>query len=188
MILGYRMGGNSSNDGIFFDGSEPPGVLCPNCGTCLDHEYAPATIDIHPSQKYDISYTHDLQTLFSARFVTFCRETLHSDEVFKLVKSKTMDLYYMYPSRVLEFDAVKRGVLFEKPCSVCGEYETIIGDLPAFLKINKPIGSGFFRSDLAFADGKSKNPLLFVSTEWKELLATQKFRGLTFEAITDTFP
>lgn len=185
MILGYVVSGKSSNDGMFFDGSEPAGVLCPNCGTCLNYQYAPSMIDIHPSKKYDVSYTHDLRRLFSSRFVEFCRDKLHADDTFQLVKSKSMDLFYMIPSRVLEFDVERRRTRFDKPCSLCGGYESVTGARPAFLKANKPIGPGFYRSDVAFASGKSKFPLFFVSTEWKELLASQKFRGIEFEEITN---
>jgi len=185
MILGYVISGKNSNDGLFFDGNEPPGTLCPSCGTCLDYQYVPSTIDVHPSKKYDVSYTHDLRRLFSSRFVEFCKGTLHSDDNFKLVRSKNMDLFYMFPSRVLKFDVERRKTRFEKPCDVCGGYESIVGARPAFLRISKPIGLGFYRSNIAFASGKSKFPLFFVGTEWMEILSLQKFRGIKFEEITD---
>lgn len=185
MILGYVMKAKDCNDGLFFDGSEPTGVLCPNCGTCLDYRYAPSAIDIHPSKKYDVSYTQDLRDLFSTRFVTFCRDVLHCDEGFKLVKGTNMDLFYMFPSRVLEFDVERRKTRFEKSCNVCGGYESIVGARPAFLRTKEPIGPGFYRSDIAFGSGKSKFPLFFVGAEWKELLASQKFRGIEFDEITE---
>lgn len=185
MILGYVMRAKDCNDGIFFNGDEPAGVLCPNCGTCLDYQYAPNTIDIHPSKKYDVSYTHDLRDLYSAKFVKFCREVLKSDVSFKLVKSAEIDFFYMMPSRVLEFDVERRKTRFEKLCNVCGGYESIVGARPAFLRTRELIGPGFYRSDVAFASGKSKYPLFMVGGEWKELLASQKIRGLVFEEIRD---
>lgn len=185
MILGYVMKAKDCNDGMFFDGNEPTGVLCPKCGTCLNYHYVPSAIDIHPSKKYDVSYTQDLRDLFSERFVAFCRDALRSDEDFKLVKSANMDLFYMFPSSVLEFDVDRRKTSFEKPCSVCGGYESVVGARPVFLRSKEPIGPGFHRSDVAFASGKSKFPLFFVGTEWKELLASQKFRGIEFDEIRD---
>lgn len=183
MLLGYVLSAKNCNEGIFFDGSEPPGTLCPKCGTCLDYSYAPATLTIHPSRKYDASYTLDLRKLFSERFVSFCRDVLHAKDEFRLVKSDSMDLFYLYPSRELEFDAERRRTRFENPCDVCGGYGSIVGARPAFLKANNQIGPGFYRSDIAFGSGKSKFPLLFVSQEWKGLLQAEKFRGIEFEAV-----
>lgn len=177
------MSGKNCNEGLFFGGGELSEILCAKCGTCADYRYAPARIEVHPSRKYDVSYTHDLRKLFSERFVSFCRDVLHAGEDFKMVKSDSMDFFYMYPSRVLEFDVERRKTRFENPCDVCGGYESIVGARPAFLRSKDLIGPGFFRSDIAFASGKSKFPLFFVSTEWKKLLEGQKFRGIEFEEV-----
>jgi len=183
MILGYTLSGKSSNDGEFFDGKQPSRVLCPNCETCLDYNYVPTAIDVHQSKRYDVSYTIDLRILFSERFVAFCRNALHVDDVFTLVKGRNIDLFYMFPSRILEFDVVRRKTRFEGPCAVCGGFASIVGAHPAYLKSTKIIASGFFRSDIAFASGKRKFPLFFVSIEWKEILSSEKFRGIEFEEI-----
>lgn len=185
MILGYVISGNACNEGRFFIGGEPSSLLCPKCGTCMDYRYTPERISIDRSRKYDVSYTHDLRKLFSKTFVSFCRDVLHSDEEFRLVKGDGMDFFYMYPSKVLEFDIERRKTRFEKPCDVCGGYESIVGARPAFLRTRSPIGPGFYRSDIAFSSGTSKFPLFFVSTEWKEHLESQRFRGIEFEPVLD---
>ena len=185
MVLGYVLSGKNCNEGLFFNGNEPKGVLCPSCGMCLDYQYTPSTIDVHPSKNYDVSYTHDLRDLFSSKFAAFCKDELRCDDEFKPIKSESKDLFYMFPERVLEFDAKRRKTRFEKPCEVCGGYEAIVGARPAFLRIDEPIGPGFHRSDIAFASGKSKFPLFFVGVAWKKLLAAQKFRGIKFDEITD---
>jgi hypothetical protein len=183
MILGYTLSGNSSNEGTFFDGSEPPGVLCPNCGTCLNYGYSPQKINIDPSQMYDISYTHDLRRLFSRKFVRYCLDELKSEDSFTVIDAGGTELFYLMPSRVLEFDSDRRRTRFEEPCGVCGGFESVVGARPSFLKNSEQLGPGIFRSDLAFSSGKSKFPLFFVGAEWKERLASQKFRGIEFEAI-----
>lgn len=184
MILGYVMKANSSNDGNFFDGSEGDDVLCPNCGSCLNYDYFPKSIDIKPSKKYDVSYTNDLRLLFSRRFVEFCTNILGADELFRKVNVQGQELFYMIPKRVLEFDVERRKTRFENPCSICGGYESIVGAKPAFLKITEPIKNGFFRSDVAFASGKHKAPLFFVSVDWMKQLSLQKFRGIEFSEVT----
>lgn len=183
MILGYILSGKNSNDANFFNGDEPAGVLCPSCGSCLDYSYSPKTINVKPSKKYDVSYTNDLRTLFSERFVRFCKDTLKSEEVFKPVHAGDMVLYYMVPDQILEFDFMRRKVRFDGLCSLCNGYETVAGAYPVFLKNQDPIYSGFFRTDLAFASGKSKFPLMIVGSEWRKLLVSQKFRGIEFEEI-----
>jgi len=185
MILGYVLKAKDCNEGVFFSGEEPADILCPQCGTCLNYRYCPQEIQIHPSKKYDVSGTHDSRKLFSQRFVTFCKDILGSDEDFRLVKSGSVNLYYMFPSRILEFDVERRNTKFEKPCKTCGGFESTVGARPAFLRTEQLIGRGFYRSDVAFASGKNKFPLFFIGAEWKELLASQKFRGIEFDEITN---
>jgi hypothetical protein len=183
MIFGYMLNTNGSNEEYFFNGNEPVGTLCSVCGTCLNYEYGPEVLSIGPSRKYDVSSTLDLRLLFSTRFVQFCQDVLHSEDNFQLVRSQSRDYFYMMPSRVLEFDVQRRKSRFDKPCEKCGGYDSIVGARPVFLKIDKPLGPGFYRSDIPFGSGKSKAPLYFVGAEWAELLATQKFRGIRLDEI-----
>lgn len=185
MILGYTLSGQSSNDANFFNGDEPSGVLCPCCGSCLDYNYSPVSIDVKPSKKYDVSYTNDLRVLFSERFVEFCKNVLKAEDYFKPIRAGEKVLYYMVPSRLLDFDYIRRKVRFEGKCPSCNSYETVAGAYPVFLKEQVPIEEGFFRTDIAFASGKSKFPLIIIGTKWKKLLVAQKFRGIDFEEIAD---
>lgn len=185
MILGYTISGKSSNDAMFFNGEESKDVLCSICGSCLDYRFSPMSIEVKPSKMYDVSYTHDLRTLFSEKFVDFCKEVLKVDEEFKPISVGGQSLYYMVPNQILEFDFERRKVRFEHKCPLCNGYETVAGAYPVFLKVKEPIKSGFFKTDLAFASGKSKVPLIIVGTEWKALIASQKFRGIDFSEISD---
>lgn len=115
----------------------------------------------------------------------FCRDVLKADEIFKPVQAGDIVLYYMIPSRTIEFDHVRRKVRFEGKCPSCNSYETVAGAYPVFLNEQKPMKEGFFRTDIAFASGKSKFPLIIIGTEWKKLLVAQKFRGIDFEEIAD---
>ena len=188
MLLGYVVAGKKSNDGDFFKKNEPENLICSQCGTCLDFDYAPQEIDIKPTMKDDVSYTDDLRTLFSEKFVKFCKETLKSDDAFIPIKAGNRTLYYLNPTRVLNFDVIRREVKFEGECSRCGGYETIAGAYPVFLKTQEPIGPGFYKTDTIFASGKSKHPLTIVGTEWMKLIADQKFKGINLEKISDTWP
>ena len=185
MINGYTLSGKSSNDASFFNGDEPSGVLCPRCGSCLDYGYSPVSLDIKSSKKYDVSYTNDLRKLYSERFFVFCRDVLKADKLFKPVQVRDTVLYYMFPSQIVEFDYIRRKTRFEGTCDQCGGYSSVAGAHPAFLKASEPVGSGFFRTDIAFGSGKAKFPLIIIGSEWKKLLASEKFRGIDFGEVTD---
>jgi hypothetical protein len=183
MILGYTLSGKSSNEAIFFHEKKAQDILCPNCGSCLNYDYCPKSIEIKPSKKYDVAYTHDLRLLYSEGFVEFCRHTLKSNEVFQPIQAGSVNLYYMMPSKILAFDTERRKTTFTKPCGQCGGYESITGAYPAYLKTQDHVGTGFFRTDIGFASLKEKHPLIVIGVRWKELIAAQKFRGFSFEAI-----
>jgi hypothetical protein len=183
MIVGYILSGNSSNEGVFFDEVQIQDRLCQHCGTCFDYNYAPASLKIHPSKKYDVSYTHDLRDIFSERFVEYSKEVLNAENDFSRIDLGHSFVYYMMPSSELEFDTERSKTRFVKPCEACGGYEAVVGSKPAFLKRRDAIGIGFFRTDVSFASGKSKHPLIIVGPEWKGLLESQNFRGLVFRPV-----
>ncbi|RBP48516.1 hypothetical protein [Arenicella xantha] len=183
MIIGYVFSGSSSNGGLFFGESDAAEIICSNCGTCNDYGYAPRSLNINKSQMYDISFTDDLRRVFSDRFVAFAKSNLGSDEQFKIIQTAHGSLNYMFPSRIVEFDSIRRKTQFVNKCDLCGGFESIVGAHPTFLLSEKPIGPGFFRTDIAFASGKSKFPLFIVGVEWKKLLEKEKFRGLVFKPI-----
>jgi len=183
MNLGYVMKAKNSNNGIFINPSVGEDVLCPNCTSCLNCEYSPASIEFFRSKRYDISHTSDLRYLFSARFVQFCYEVLGSTETFHKINSDTGALYYMNPSNIISFDVERRRTQFGNKCSECGGYDSIVGARPAFLKIDKPIEDGFYRTDIMFGSGVNRSPLFLVGKHWRDLMLAQKFRGIKFEEI-----
>jgi hypothetical protein len=185
MIQGFKLDGGSSNDAEFFDGSEPEDTLCLRCKCCINEHYVPKFLDVSKSKKYDVAYTHDLHAVFSERFVSFCKDVLNSDDVFTPIKTPHSTLYYMIPKRILSFDAEKGKVKFGNTCPTCGQCEEIIGANPVYLISKEPLGPHFYRTDLSFSGRKNKHPLILVCTEWKTILAAEKFRGLTFDAIAD---
>ncbi|HYN53499.1 MAG TPA: hypothetical protein VES38_02195 [Methylotenera sp.] len=186
MLVGYTISGNASNDAEFFDGSEPEGTWCKECGTCLNTEFVPSFLSISKSKKYDISYTQDLRTIFSENMALFLSEVLNCAEIFKPIKTSWENHYYVYPKISLPFDAITRKTKFISPCSSCGGFRDIVGAHPAFLKVSAPIENGLFKSDVTFSSYKSKHPLLFVSHEWMEKIKAQRFRGVVFHEVHST--
>lgn len=178
MILGYVVRGH--DNGARFFQEEKAEILCERCGSCRNYRYCPEVIDMDISKKYDVSVTYDGRMLFSDSFMRFCKDSLSSEEEFTAIKVNETYLYYMFPSVTLTFDTERRGSRLGRVCEECGEYESVVGALPAILKESQPMGPGFFRSDLAFGSGREKFPLIMVGSKWKELLAARRFRGLEF--------
>jgi hypothetical protein len=186
MVIGYAILGNSSNDGSFFYEKTPDGVLCPACGTCQNYSYAPTSIDISKSNKYDVSYTHDLRKLFSQRSTDYVRNELRAENEFIPIQTHSSVYFYMFPQPVIRFDVERRKTKFVNHCDTCGGYESIVGAYPGYYQISEPVGPGFYRSDIAFSSGSSKFPMFVVGEKWKEKLESQKFRGITFEEVYGT--
>jgi hypothetical protein len=184
MIVGYTLFARGENGATFFAGDEPPGTLCPQCGTCLDYNFSPERIEVSSSRStYDVSTTVDARKLFSRRFVDFCVKELGCDDSIHRIASGAAEFYYLFPRRVLQFDSAKRRTRFSNKCIVCEGYGSVVGAHPSFYKTGAIVSDAFHRSDLAFGSQKAKFPLLVVSPSWKVALETQRFRGIEFEAV-----
>lgn len=182
MIIGYILSGHD-NGALFFDNA-PEGVLCPKCSSCLDWSYVPERVKLHPSKRYDFSYTWDGRILVSPRFREFSVENrLEGSERFIHI-SKNPELYYFRgPKEQIEFDVERRETQFSERCTACGSYEYVVGALPGFTKLKRLNQPVFYRTDVMFGDGSRKNCLVAVNPEVKRLLTVQKFRGLAFNEL-----
>ena len=161
MILGYSLLAQDNGAHFFDDVAE--GVLCPNCGTCLDYSWHP--VELCFSKKTatkDVSYTYDNRLIVSRKFKDFC-------------------INQQYPG--IPFDNERRKTRFIGKCELCGGYESIVGAYPTFLRCTAEIDDGIFRSDLAFASGKEKFPVIIVGPETLRKMKAAKLTGLEFKKI-----
>jgi hypothetical protein len=182
-VIGYLIGGGSSNDAEFFDGNQPQGTLCPECDSCLNPLFVPKHLKVNRSKKYDICYTHDLRTLFSERLVDFLKNELGCKEDFYSIETEFSRLFYCFPKVVVPFDCEKRQTRFINRCSSCEGFKEIIGATPAFVKQENLLGSGLFRTNISFGSGRSKHHLLIIGSEWMAVLRSMKFRGMAFHEV-----
>jgi hypothetical protein len=170
------------NGGYFLE-SAPEGVLCPQCGTCLDYAYAPDTLwSDERLKKYDVSYTYDSRMIVSEKFIDVNNMHGNSDLFIKALNTSPV-LYYIYLNRIIQFDFEKRKTAFEKPCSKCGGFESVTGATPAYLKGGGLPGRGFFRTDLAFGSGRGKFPLIIVDSETARSFKTQRITGFVLKPV-----
>jgi len=181
MKLGYVLRGNFN--AAYFFGADKVAPLCKRCGRCLDYNYCPNNIEIHRSKRYGVSATYDGRLLYSREFVEFCRDVLKTKQEFHCIDGDGVELFYMFPESVVQFDAERSRTEFGPICSTCGKHEWVVGAIPAYLKMQLPLENKFYRTDLMFGSGVNTFPLILVGREWKELLSRKKFRGLDFREI-----
>lgn len=86
--------------------------------------------------------------------------------------------------RAVEFDAERRKTRFTTLCQFCGQYESVVGARPAFLKIGSVVEEReFVRTDLEFGSGDEKHPLLICGKTAAEAISDAELKGLDVKPI-----
>ena len=104
-------------DSDYFEDA-PSAVFCPGCGSCVDDSYVPRSLRVR-RPVYDACGTYDGRLIVSQKFKDFHdRHGCGPPEV-RLVNRRRR-WYMCRPTRVLEFDADRRGTRFRRHCAMCG--------------------------------------------------------------------
>jgi hypothetical protein len=91
--------------------------------------------------------------------------------------------YQIMATATVEFDAERRGTRFDKQCPACQRFRSVTGATPVFLKPGSTVPDcGFVRSDLEFASGDEKHPLLLCGPSAGKVLKAAKLKGLDLVA------
>ncbi len=182
MRIGYFLSGPDNDSHMYVDADGLS--VCRECGYKTDYEYVNPNLVIKRAC-YDFSYTFDGCCIVSLAFREFCLRAKYSGLDFKKLPSDPR-FYYLILRKQVEFDAAKRKTRFENFCETCGNYESITGATPVFLTENKsPLNSGFYRTNLQFASGNEKHPLVIVDVETFRVLKKNKITGIEAEVIYD---
>jgi hypothetical protein len=130
----------------------------------------------------DISATYDGFYIVSAR-LRECVEHALDDVQFD--RFTTTESYFnLRPQRVVEFDYERSGTRFIKKCDDCGNFESVVGiGRPPYLRVDSPILNGIFRTDILFASGNEKHPLIMVGIDTKADLENCRLHGLEFSEV-----
>jgi hypothetical protein len=163
-------------------GESLPGVRrCAVCGELLAKWDEKLTGLKLKKRRYDVSGTYDGVVVVSEAFKAVYDSNhleglafvpLPDDPVFFSINAIT----------IVAYDFQRRQTSFGKKCQVCGKYEHVTGARPVFLKEGATIpASGFVRTDLEFAGGDEKHPLLLCGPSAGEVLRKAKMKGLYLE-------
>ncbi len=189
-IVGYILYGHD-NGTYMFEPDTDTLQKCSNCGYRLDfsannpnyqftEDFQPLYMDFAVTPDNPLSTTNDGQVIVSKVFRDFCLEQRYQGLKFLEFSEDRNHFHFIVLSHV-RFNAAASKTRFERLCPVCGNYESVIGSIPAFLKTAKPLAGGFYRSDLLFASGNEKHPLIIVGIDTKTKLESAGFKGLEFE-------
>lgn len=169
---------------ISFFATAPVALFCPVCDSYLgDGDYAP-NLDLRRCA-YDFCYTYDGRLLVSRR-AKKCLDEQCTTRITYLPVDKSTEYYVCDIESVVVFDTNRRKTRFEKMCTRCGQYESIIGAIPAFvLEADKIQRSGAYRTDICFGSGREKSPVVIIGRQLK--LGLQKsFPELDFRPVNES--
>lgn len=174
-------------------GPPRPGIRrCKSCGELLTKwEECPDDIEIR-NKSYDVSLTYDGVVVVSEAFRQVYDKGGLTGLRFKRLRC-TPPLYYVWATRSVEFDSERSGTRFFDRCGSCGRYKTVVGTTPVFLRPESFVGSReFVRTDIEFASGDEKHPLLLCggnaaralnSRDLKRLYLRRSLKGIHLQRI-----
>lgn len=182
MVLAYFAIGQD-NDYYFLDDDNLFAPTCNSCGYLLDFLGY-----FNPSFKlkrkiYDMSYTYDGRCIVSVRFKEFCEREGYQGLKFKVFEREP-NFFLLIVDNEVKFDSERKGTEFINYCNECGNYESVTGFSPGYLKdVYEELTEGLYRTDLLFGTGNSKHPFIIVAPETKRKMLRESLKGLYFESI-----
>jgi len=170
-----------------FSGQSHSGVRrCPRCGDLLAKWDEPLNGLCITDRRYDISCTYDGIMIGSHRL----KEVIQSHGLTGLRFIALPDdsvFFQIQATDVVAFDAERRGTRFERQCSVCGHFESVVGATPVYLKPGSRIPDrGFVRTDIEFGSGDEKSPLILCGPFAGKVLKDAKLKGLDLAEVKGT--
>lgn len=189
--FGYSVSAYDNNTDMF-DSDDARLARCPLCGCRLDFfatnpDYAltkrfkPAYMDVTIRPGDPISVTYDGARIVTRQFKEFCMEQNYAGLSF-IPFSKDPEHFHLLVETVVKCHIEPNRPRFLDLCPECGNYVTIVSP-PDRFEIAEPLADGLYRSDLLFASGDAKHPLLLISPETKEKFKAAKFRKLSYDPI-----
>jgi len=146
---------------------------CGSCGYLIDRSAVDPQLRIR-RRSFDLSSTYDGVNIASLRFKEHVQRVRYAGVDF-LPLPADPDFFVIRPQTTVPFDSARRRTRFEKPCPACGQYESVVGVTPPFLRQSNPLSDGFFRTDLEFGSGDAKSALLLVGAATRERLEREHF-------------
>lgn len=160
---------------------------CEKCGDLLDKWDNSLSGIVIKKRKYDISSTYDGVVIVSQRFKSVYEAGGLSGLVFRQLPDDA-GFFAIRASKVVEFDAERSKTRFINQCPRCGQFESVVTPYD-YLKEGSEIGEReFVRTDLEFASGDEKHPLLLCAEGAATILTSARLKGLDLIRIKESNP
>jgi hypothetical protein len=184
MVIGYTIYGHD-NDSYMIDELAPVDALtCTQCGFLKDQRgYFHNPFFKLKKKVFDFSSPYDTGKIVSLKFKEFCVRENYKGIQFKEFEREA-GFFQLVVNNIVEFDAKRAKTEFLDICPKCKNYQAVIGTVPPFLK-KKPeeLADGFYRTDLVFGSGNSKNPLTLIGPDTAKKLKREKMKGIVYVPI-----
>jgi len=164
-----------------FSGKDRSGVhRCNECGEIISKwEISPAGIVVN-NHAYDLSVTYDGLIVASEKFMLAYKENNLTGLEFRQLPDDPL-FYAIHAIKKVEFDSEKRKTRFVNPCQKCGQYQSVVGATPIYLKGSAIIQEReFVTTDLEFGSGDEKGPLLICGQKAAEIMIAANLKGVDF--------
>ncbi len=175
------------HNGLYFFYERTDVRRCPVCKELLAKwdEDLTAELKVIPvhrrKKKYDISGSYDGVDVASLRFKDLYERSGMTGLQFTDLGD---DAHAVRATNVVAFDAVRCGTKFENRCDTCGRYESVTGARPVYLLPGEVVPDmGFARTDLEFASGDEKHPLLLCGEGVAKILWAAKLKGIVLQKV-----
>jgi hypothetical protein len=132
-------------------------------------------------RRADLTATYDGQTIVTQAFKHFCQAQGYAGVEF-LAFDNDRQHFHLLVSPVVAFDTERASTYFENRCEVCGNYESVVRP-GSTLRAERPLGDGLYRSELLYASGNAKHPVLVVGVATREKMILAGLRGLEFRPL-----
>jgi hypothetical protein len=166
------------NDTYMYEDGDPSLEKCTKCGYRVDFLLTNPDYVLRKRSR-DLSATYDGQFIVSKRFKDFAEQEGYRGASFVPFRNDP-EHFHLIAKPIVVFDAERRKTRFEKKCDVCGNFESVVGAYPAYLRVDEPLADDFFRTDLVFASGNEKSPIIVVGEATKRKLQQLDLKGLEF--------
>lgn len=178
--IGYTFTGYDNDTYMFEDDSCLD--KCPACGYRTEFiVHNPKYALGRKGRNSDISATYDGQLIVSKKFRDICVSAGVRNVIFDEFENEP-NFFHLNVTEILRFNPDCAKTRFIKKCSVCGNFESVVGIKPACFFVDGPVPFGIYRSDVAFASGNEKHPLIVISFEIFDIFNQAGLKGLAFAA------
>ena len=169
------------NDIHFFEGRKDV-RRCGSCGLLLAKWKEDLSAVAMPAiLRLDLSTSRDGIVVVSKRFRSLYDSTGMSGLLFTAVGRGG---FVVQATRIVEFDAERRGTRFIHQCDVCGQFESVVGAAPVFLIGGVAVPEmEFARTDLEFGSMDEKTPMLVCGDEVARILRQANLKGIDLESV-----